>query len=138
MQSILLNVKGSMQQNGQTEETEFFTLGSMQLQGEKKVFSYPGAMGSEDLTEITVENDTVIMKKQESGAQDAAIVVLKERKMYSSYYSTPLGLVNVEVYPTLVNVTETEGKGEIELEYITRIADPQSLNRLRVNYMEQN
>lgn len=138
MSNIVVNVKGSLIQNGHAEETEFFTTGSMKLQEGASVLSYSGALGEDDLTEITLAKDSVVLKKQERGARDAAIVVLKEKQVYSGFYATPLGIVSVQVYPTLIHVRQEEDQGSIELEYITNIADTQAVNRLQLAYSKRS
>ncbi|PWL49574.1 MAG: hypothetical protein DBY39_00895 [Clostridiales bacterium] len=137
MDNIVVNVKGSLTQNGQTEETEFLTTGSLKVRGGNKILSYMGASGGEDFTEITLAQGTVVLKKQENNSQDAAIVVLKEKQIYSSFYATPMGMVAVQVYPTLIHIQETENQGNIELEYVTNIADTQAVNRLQLVYSQQ-
>lgn len=84
--------------------------------------------------EITLSGKEVTLKKPESRTGDAAIVVLREKQAYSSFYQTPVGVVAVQVYPTLVHVQKEAEQGKIELEYITSIADTQAVNRLRVEY----
>ena len=137
MDNIVVNVKGSLTQNGQMEETEFLTTGSLKVRDGNKILSYMGASGGEDFTEITLAQGTVVLKKQENNSQDAAIVVLKEKQIYSSFYATPMGMVAVQVYPTLVHIQETENQGNIELEYVTNIADTQAVNRLQLVYSQQ-
>ena len=137
MDNIVVNVKGSLTQNGQTEETEYLTTGSLKVRGGNKILSYMGASGGEDFTEITLAQGTVVLKKQENNSQDAAIVVLKEKQIYSSFYATPMGMVAVQVYPTLIHIQETENQGNIELEYVTNIADTQAVNRLQLVYSQQ-
>lgn len=137
MDNIVVNVKGSLTQNGQTEETEFLTTGSLKVRDGNKILSYMGASGGEDFTEITLAQGTVVLKKQENNSQDAAIVVLKEKQIYSSFYATPMGMVAVQVYPTLIHIQETENQGNIELEYVTNIADTQAVNRLQLVYSQQ-
>ena len=137
MDNIVVNVKGSLTQNGQTEETEFLTTGSLKVRGGNKILSYMGASGGEDFTEITLAQGTVVLKKQENNSQDAAIVVLKEKQIYSSFYATPMGMVAVQVYPTLIHIQETENQGNIELEYVTNIADTQAVNRLQLVSSQQ-
>ncbi len=134
MNNIVVNVKGSLIRNGQTEETEFLTRGNIKMMNGKKILSYSGASGEDDFTEITLDHDAVILKKQESDAQDTAVIVLEDGKVYSSFYHTPLGIVTVQVYPTLIHLSETDMQGEIELEYITNIADIQTINRLQLIY----
>ena len=137
MDNIVVNVKGSLTQNGQMEETEFHTTGSLKVRDGNKILSYMGASGGEDFTEITLAQGTVVLKKQENNSQDAAIVVLKEKQIYSSFYATPMGMVAVQVYPTLIHIQETENQGNIELEYVTNIADTQAVNRLQLVYSQQ-
>ena len=137
MDNIVVNVKGSLTQNGQMEETEFLTTGSLKVRDGNKILSYMGASGWEDFTEITLAQGTVVLKKQENNSQDAAIVVLKEKQIYSSFYATPMGMVAVQVYPTLIHIQETENQGNIELEYVTNIADTQAVNRLQLVYSQQ-
>ena len=137
MDNIVVNVKGSLTQNGQTEETEFLTTGSLKVRDGNKILSYMGASGGEDFTEITLAQGTVVLKRQENNSQDAAIVVLKEKQIYSSFYATPMGMVAVQVYPTLIHIQETENQGNIELEYVTNIADTQAVNRLQLVYSQQ-
>ena len=91
MDNIVVNVKGSLTQNGQMEETEFHTTGSLKMRDGNKIISYMGALGGEDFTEITLAQGAVVLKKQERGSQDAAIVVLREKQVYSSFYATPMG-----------------------------------------------
>ena len=54
MDNIVVNVKGSLTQNGQMEETEFLTTGSLKVRDGNKILSYMGASGGEDFTEITL------------------------------------------------------------------------------------
>lgn len=137
MDNIVVNVKGSLTQNGQMEETEFRTTGSLKMRDGNKIISYMGALGGEDFTEITLAQGAVVLKKQERGSQDAAIVVLKEKQVYSSFYATPMGVVAVQIYPTLIHIRETENQGSVELEYITNVANTQSVNRLQLAYSQQ-
>jgi uncharacterized beta-barrel protein YwiB (DUF1934 family) len=137
MDNIVVNVKGSLTQNGQMEETEFRTTGSLKMRDGNKIISYMGALGGEDFTEITLAQGAVVLKKQERGSQDAAIVVLREKQVYSSFYATPMGVVAVQIYPTLIHIRETENQGSVELEYITNVANTQSVNRLQLAYSQQ-
>ena len=137
MDNIVVNVKGSLTQNGQMEETEFHTTGSLKMRDGNKIISYMGALGGEDFTEITLAQGAVVLKKQERGSQDAAIVVLREKQVYSSFYATPMGVVAVQIYPTLIHIRETENQGSVELEYITNVANTQSVNRLQLAYSQQ-
>lgn len=137
MDNIIVNVKGSLTQNGQMEETEFHTTGSLKMRDGNKIISYMGALGGEDFTEITLAQGAVVLKKQERGSQDAAIVVLREKQVYSSFYATPMGVVAVQIYPTLIHIRETENQGSVELEYITNVANTQSVNRLQLAYSQQ-
>ena len=137
MDNIVVNVKGSLTQNGQMEETEFRTTGSLKMRDGNKIISYMGALGGEDFTEITLAQGAVVLKKQERGSQDAAIVVLREKQVYSSFYATPMGVVAVQIYPTLIHIRETENQGSVELEYITNAANTQSVNRLQLAYSQQ-
>ena len=57
MDNIVVNVKGSLTQNGQMEETEFFTTGSLKVRDGNKILSYMGALGGEDFTEITLRRE---------------------------------------------------------------------------------
>ncbi len=137
MDNIVVNVKGSLTQNGQMEETEFRTTGSLKMRDGNKIISYMGALGGEDFTEITLAQGAVVLKKQERGSQDAAIVVLREKQVYSSFYATPMGVVAVQIYPTLIHIREMENQGSVELEYITNVANTQSVNRLQLAYSQQ-
>lgn len=137
MDNIVVNVKGSFTQNGQMEETEFHTTGSLKMRDGNKIISYMGALGGEDFTEITLAQGAVVLKKQERGSQDAAIVVLREKQVYSSFYATPMGVVAVQIYPTLIHIREMENQGSVELEYITNVANTQSVNRLQLAYSQQ-
>lgn len=137
MDNIVVNVKGSLTQNGQMEETEFHTTGSLKMRDGNKIISYMGALGGEDFTEITLAQGAVVLKKQERGSQDAAIVVLREKQVYSSFYATPMGVVAVQIYPTLIHIREMENQGSVELEYITNVANTQSVNRLQLAYSQQ-
>ena len=137
MDNIVVNVKGSLTQNGQMEETEFRTTGSLKMRDGNKIMSYMGALGGEDFTEITLAQGAVVLKKQERGSQDAAIVVLREKQVYSSFYATPMGVVAVQIYPTLIHIREMENQGSVELEYITNVANTQSVNRLQLAYSQQ-
>ena len=134
MENVVINVVGSMTRWGQTEETEFFTRGTVEMQDEQTVLSYLGTGGEDDRMEITLSGKEVTLKKPESRTGDAAIVVLREKQAYSSFYQTPVGVVAVQVYPTLVHVQKEAEQGKIELEYITSIADTQAVNRLCVEY----
>ena len=134
MENVVINVVGSLTRWGQTEETEFFTRGTVEMQDEQTVLSYLGTGGEDDRMEITLSGKEVTLKKPESRTGDAAIVVLREKQAYSSFYQTPVGVVAVQVYPTLVHVQKEAEQGKIELEYITIIADTQAVNRLRVEY----
>ncbi|MEI3416384.1 MAG: DUF1934 domain-containing protein [Christensenellaceae bacterium] len=134
MENVVINVVGSLTRWGQTEETEFFTRGTVEMQDEQTVLSYLGTGGEDDRMEITLSGKEVTLKKPESRTGDAAIVVLREKQAYSSFYQTPVGVVAVQVYPTLVHVQKEAEQGKIELEYITSIADTQAVNRLRVEY----
>ena len=137
MDNIVVNMKGSLTQNGQMEETEFRTTGSLKMRDGNKIISYMGALGGEDFTEITLAQGAVVLKKQERGSQDAAIVVLREKQVYSSFYATPMGVVAVQIYPTLIHIREMENQGSVELEYITNVANTQSVNRLQLAYSQQ-
>ena len=137
MDNIVVNVKGSLTQNGQMEETEFRTTGSLNMRDGNQIISSMGALGGEDFTEITLAQGAVVLKKQERGSQDAAIVVLREKQVYSSFYATPMGVVAVQIYPTLIHIRETENQGSVELEYITNVANTQSVNRLQLAYSQQ-
>ena len=134
MENVVINVVGSLTRWGQTEETEFFTRGTVEMQDEQTVLSYLGTGGEDDRMEITLSGKEVTLKKPESRTGDAAIVVLREKQAYSSFYQTPVGVVAVQVYPTLVHVQKEAEQGKIELEYITSIADTQAVNRLLVEY----
>ena len=134
MENVVINVVGSLTRWGQTEETEFFTRGTVEMQDEQTILSYLGTGGEDDRMEITLSGKEVTLKKPESRTGDAAIVVLREKQAYSSFYQTPVGVVAVQVYPTLVHVLKEAEQGKIELEYITSIADARAVNRLRVEY----
>lgn len=136
MKDVVINVKGMLSQNGYEEETEFSTLGQMRTEEGKTVLSYVGMFGKNDVTEVTIENGYVVLKKEDETFGDA-VIVLEENKVYSCYYNTPLGLINLTVYPTVIHVFEDGNEGCIELEYISTIGDNQSTNRLVVTYCRQ-
>ncbi len=131
MKDVVINVKGMLSQNGYEEETEFSTLGQMKTEEGKTVLSYVGMFGKNDVTEVTIENGYVVLKKEDETFGDA-VIVLEENKVYSCYYNTPLGLINLTVYPTVIHLFEDDNEGCIELEYISTIGDNQSTNRLVV------
>jgi uncharacterized beta-barrel protein YwiB (DUF1934 family) len=136
MKDVVINVKGMLSQNGYEEETEFSTLGQMKTEEGKTVLSYVGMFGKNDVTEVTIENGYVVLKKEDETFGDA-VIVLEENKVYSCYYNTPLGLINLTVYPTVIHLFEDDNEGCIELEYISTIGDNQSTNRLVVTYHRQ-
>ena len=136
MKDVVINVKGMLSQNGYEEETEFSTLGQMRTEEGKTVLSYVGMFGKNDVTEVTIENGYVVLKKEDETCGDA-VIVLEENKVYSCYYNTPLGLINLTVYPTVIHIFEDGNEGCIELEYISTIGDNQSTNRLVVTYCRQ-
>ena len=136
MKDVVINVKGMLSQNGYEEETEFSTLGQMRTEEGKTVLSYVGMFGKNDVTEVTIENGYVVLKKEDETFGDA-VIVLEENKVYSCYYNTPLGLINLTVYPTVIHIFEDGNEGCIELEYISTIGDSQSTNRLVVTYCKQ-
>ena len=92
MENVVINVVGSLTRWGQTEETEFFTRGTVEMQDEQTVLSYLGTGGEDDRMEITLSGKEVTLKKPESRTGDAAIVVLREKQAYSSFYQTPVGV----------------------------------------------
>ena len=136
MKDVVINVKGMLSQNGYEEETEFSTLGQMRTEEGKTILSYVGMFGKNDVTEVTMENGYVVPKNEDETFGDA-VIVLEENKVYSCYYNTPLGLINLTVYPTVIHIFEDGNEGCIELEYISTIGDNQSTNRLVVTYCRQ-
>ena len=65
MKDVVINVKGMLSQNGYEEETEFSTLGQMRTEEGKTVLSYVGMFGKNDVTEVTIENGYVVLKKED-------------------------------------------------------------------------
>ena len=133
MQNVVINVKGMLSQDGYEEETEFSTLGKIRTEDGRTTLSYIGMFGNNDVTEVTIEGSNVILKKEDEEYGDA-IIYLEENKVYSCFYNTPLGIVNLKVYPTVIHIFEDGDNGCIELEYISTIGDNQSTNRLVVTY----
>lgn len=137
MQEVFVNVRGSLIQNGHEDTTEYFTVGKIKNEGDKKILTYNNAVnGEEELTEIQIEGNSVLMKRVDS-EPTPIVIYLEKHKLFSSLYNTRIGPIDVEVFPTMVNIKDEDNEGEIDLEYITTIKDTQSLNKLKVTYMKQ-
>lgn len=134
-----VNLSGLIYQTENNESAEFYSTGHLRTENGKKILSYSGVFDDDDVTEIEYDDKSVLMKIESKDKEvPGGAILFQEGKVYSSYHVTPAGILNVEVLPTLINVTEEEDSGKIELSYISYIGDMHSTNKMEISYKYSN
>ena len=83
------------------------------------------------LIHICVENGVITINNTPN---TGAHLVFEQAKPYVSAYATPFGILDVQIYPTLVNAKVCESAGQIALEYIVDMLGTQIVSRLDLRY----
>ena len=137
MGAVLMHIKGSQIHDGEVQTVEFTTQGMLECDQSGYTLSYQDSeIDSEDdtLTEIRVDKHTVSMRKT---GNIETFFLFEQEKTYQTTYQTPLGVIEIALYPTLVNKRKGETGGTIELEYVLNIAGSQIVNHLSLDYVNR-
>lgn len=134
MKDILINITGTQTYDDEQQNIELQVQGTIVDEHEQSVITYEDCVdeGVYAKTQITVGKDTVMMAKK--GPVNTEFV-FEHGKTYTTVYETPFGVLDVNLYPTIVRTMIGESDGEIELEYILDTAGGQVLNRLMLSYI---
>jgi uncharacterized beta-barrel protein YwiB (DUF1934 family) len=132
---IIINITGEQTVAGEVNRTEFVTVGRYSEENGIKRLEYDestllGVEGS--VTSIEVNGDTVSLMR--SGSTTTHMIMRRGEKCLNQY-DTPLGKVEMGVYPLQVKCDMNHEKGELDLKYQLDVAGSfASLNQLKVSY----
>lgn len=119
MENIIIEMKSSIQQTGEAEETmELITEGRYYKKEHARylVYEETALMGSGNTTvTIKITDNMVTMKKF---GEINAKLVFEIGRVHASKYGTPHGTFNMETNARVIDVTlDEKGKGSLKLEY---------------------
>ena len=138
MQDIRLTIIGSQTENGEENTIELITEGLLLKQGDETVIEYDdGAMcGLEKTkTSLKIQDDCIHMRRT---GEITTEFVFSEAKTYEAMYSTPMGMLQVNVFPTKVKSKLYDDGGMLDLEYEIKVGDYRAHNRLNIVYEATN
>ena len=136
MGQVLLNIRGTQTQNGESEQVEFTTQGTLDKEQDRYILSYldTQTLGEGSLVRTIISADAGSVVLQRQGELDTQ-KVFEQSKTYTTAYETPFGKLDLFLFPTMVQTHLADEKGSIELEYVMSIAGTQIVNRLMVDYV---
>ena len=138
MQDIRLTIIGSQTENGEENKIEFITEGSLKKEADQTVIEYDeGALyGFEKTkTSLKIQDDCIHMIRS---GEFVTEFVFSEAKTYEAMYSTPMGMLQVNVFPTKVKSFLHDNGGKLDLEYEIKVGEYRAHNRLNIVYEAKN
>ncbi len=135
---IVLSVKGSHLEDGEENVLELYTEGVLSHEKGRYMIEYDESeiMGTENTkTRLMIDNDSVWLNR--SGFAETELLFYKEQS-YDMVYETPFGQIPLSVFPMQVLSNMSVEKGDIDLEYVIKIGDQRTVNRLNIQYKTRN
>ena len=129
MKDITLNIKGTQYIFGDNNDVDMTVEANIEIENDKYIINYY----DEDLykTIITVEGNAVTLDRQ---GEDEAQIVFEKAMPYMISYSTPVGLLGINMYTTMVDADVNHKDGKIEIEYVMDMMGRQMVNKLYMSY----
>lgn len=115
---VMLSIVGEQTNpNGESNRIEMMTEGRMYEKKGVRYIEYDEQeeMGMEQLrTQLSVSGGVISLMRQ--GQNTTHMVFAPGKKSYNTYY-TPVGTMEMSIFPTLVHLEMGDEEGEVELEY---------------------
>ncbi len=133
--NIIINIVGKQTIEGETNRTEFVTVGRYSEENGKKRLEYDesvllGLEGS--VTSIEVDGDTVSLMR--SGSTTTHMIMRAGEKCLNHFH-TPYGAVEMGVYPLQMKWDMNQEGGMLDLTYQLDVEGTYtSLNQLKISY----
>lgn len=134
MQKVLLTIKGTQIEGGETESIEFVTEGRLYKNADGCLLEYDETelTGASGVTTKLVLNDRSVTLSR-SGAIDSHMV-FTEKQVYESNFDTPFGTMRMSVFALHVDSRLEDKEGSIDLEYELNMGDMSTVNRLNLSF----
>lgn len=139
MANVMLNIKGSHREVGGEEDVmELITTGTIEKVDNDFVLEYDegelSGMG-DTLTRIKIKDDCVHLERVGDMSTE---FVFYESRAFEGLYTTPLGTINVSIFPTNISTNVSEDEGVVDLQYEIKVAGVAALNKLNISYKVKN
>ena len=134
VRKVLLTIKGTQVDSGETEAVEFVTEGRLYKNADGYRLEYDETeLSGEDgvTTQLLLEDNSVTLSR--SGA-DGTQMVFTENQLFESNYSTPHGTMRMSVFALHVDSRISDKSGSVNLEYELNLGDLSTVNRLNLSY----
>ncbi|MFA5674898.1 MAG: DUF1934 domain-containing protein [Christensenellales bacterium] len=136
MRRIMITIKGTQSEGDNNELIEFVTEGRFCRLSDGYLLEYEesaltGINGC--TTKLTLKNDSVIL--QRSGSIDTHMV-FSPGSVFSGFYSTPGGTMNLSVYPLRIESRLGEDDGSLNLEYEMTSGEMFTQNKLSLSFKQ--
>jgi len=134
MQKVLLTIKGTQTEHGESESIEFVTEGRLYHNDTGCSLEYDeseltGASGV--TTRVILEDESVTLSR--SGAVDTHMV-FEENQVYESNFTTPAGTLRLSVLALHVDSQLKDSGGSVDLEYELNMGNLSTVNRLNLSF----
>ena len=129
MKDITLKIRGMQYIFGENNDVDMTVAANIEKQDDKYIINYY----DEDLYEtiITVEGNAVTLDRQ---CEDEATIIFEKAVPYMIAYKTPFGLLDINMYTTMVDADVHNSAGKIEIEYVMDLMGKQMVNKLYMSY----
>ena len=134
MQRVLLTIKGTNIENGETELVEFVTEGRLQLNPDGYLLEYDETelTGEEGVTtKVLLEDGSVTLSRN---GEIETHMVFKENQVFESNVSTPFGMAHMNIFAHHVKSRLNDKSGSLDLEYEVSTQDVSTTNRLSLSF----
>jgi uncharacterized beta-barrel protein YwiB (DUF1934 family) len=131
---VMLSIVGNRYTDQEDDIVELITEGSYYKDGDAYVLQYQESAlsGMEGTTTtLRVQDDTVTMERE--GTYNSHFV-FKNGHFFLGSYSTPLGDIQVGMFPTHMDFSFGEDSGRLDLEYKLDLSGEETLNQILVSF----
>lgn len=138
MQDVKLTITGSQIENGEENKIEFITDGVLSDIGESTILEYDESalydLGNVK-TSVKIDNEYVEMSRS---GDISTNLIFAESKTYEAMYSTPFGVLQLDVFPIRVVSERNDNGGSVDLEYEVKVGEIRAHNKFNIVYKKKN
>ncbi len=138
MQKVMLTIKGTNLENGETGLVEFVTEGRLYMNTDGYLLEYDESelTGEEGVTtSVLLEDGSVTLSR--NGEIDTHLE-FKKNQVFESNVSTPFGMVRMNVFAHHVTSEISDISGTLDLEYEVNTDNVSTLNKLNLSFRNVN
>ncbi|MHB1315818.1 MAG: YwiB family protein [Christensenellales bacterium] len=131
---VLLSITGSRTGEAESDSLELITEGSYSHDGDTYTIEYEeSALSGMEGTRTIISVHGAALSMERTGSYNSHFF-FEDGKVFKGNYITPLGNIELGMYPTLLDYQFREQEGRLDLEYQMELDGVQTKNQICVAY----